>query len=58
MALTCDNADNNRTMIDELARLIPTFQGDGMRVRCFGHVLNLVVKVIASALLFQSWMYR
>ena len=45
MALTCDNADNNNTMINEMVTLIPGYRGHDMRVRCFGHVLNLIVKV-------------
>ena len=45
MALTCDNADNNMTMITELEKQIPGYRGHDMRVRCFGHVLSLIVKV-------------
>ena len=45
MALVCDNASNNDTMITELERLLPNFGGAKFRVRCFAHVLNLVVKV-------------
>ena len=45
MALTCDNADNNSMMITALEKDIPGYRGHNMRVRCFGHVLNLVVKV-------------
>ena len=45
MALTCDNAENNKMMIDEMVNLIPGYRGHAMRVRCFGHVLNLIVKV-------------
>ena len=48
MALTCDNADNNKTMINEMVNLIPGYRGHDMRVRCFGHVLNLIVKVRSS----------
>ncbi len=42
--MTCDNASNNDTMIDELARVLPSFAGAPNRVRCFTHVLNLVAK--------------
>lgn len=45
MAVTCDNAANNKTMAKEMHILVPEFRGNKMRVRCFGHVLNLVVKV-------------
>ena len=45
MALVCDNASNNDTMITELECLLPNFGGAKFRVRCFAHVLNLVVKV-------------
>ena len=48
MAVTCDNAANNRTMVKEMHMLVPEFHGNKMRVRCFGHVLNLVVKVFIS----------
>ncbi|EIW56608.1 uncharacterized protein TRAVEDRAFT_127060, partial [Trametes versicolor FP-101664 SS1] len=44
-AVTCDNAENNTTMLKEMHVLVPKFRGDRVRVRCFGHVLNLVVKV-------------
>ena len=33
-------------MIDELSRLVENFPGESMRVRCFAHVINLVVKSI------------
>ena len=45
MAVTCDNAANNKTMLKEMHVLVPEFRGNQTRVRCFGHVLNLVVKV-------------
>lgn len=44
--MTCDNASNNDTMIDELANLLPNFPGPANQTRCFLHVLNLVVKSI------------
>ena len=33
-------------MIDEVGNLIKNFPGKGMHVRCFAHVLNLIVKSI------------
>ena len=45
MGFTADNAENNATLIRELEVLIPTWPGRTMRVRCFGHVLNLIVRV-------------
>ncbi len=44
-AVTVDNAENNTTMLKEMHELVPEFRGESVRVRCFGHVLNLVVKV-------------
>ncbi len=44
LGVTCDNASNNDTMIEELARVLPGFAGAPNRVRCFTHVLNLVAK--------------
>jgi hypothetical protein len=40
-----DNASNNNTLVDELAEMLDRFQGSLTRVRCFAHILNLVVKV-------------
>src|ERR1700733_14594047 len=45
LTLVCDNASNNDTMTEELGCLIPSFKGKQARVRCFAHILNLVVKV-------------
>jgi hypothetical protein len=45
LAFTADNASNNNTLIDELGDLLDGFQGSLARVRCFAHILNLVVKV-------------
>jgi hypothetical protein len=33
-------------MVDHLSDLIPTFSGSNHRVRCYAHVLNLVVAAI------------
>jgi hypothetical protein len=46
LSITCDNASNNDTMIDELADLLDDFPGPANQTRCFTHVLNLVVKSI------------
>ena len=45
LAFTADNASNNNTLVDELGDLLDGFQGPLTRVRCFAHILNLVVKV-------------
>ena len=44
LAVTCDNASNNDVMIRELARLVPTFEGEVSHTHCFLHVINLVSK--------------
>jgi len=41
--ITCDNAWNNDTMIDDL---LGDFPGESNRTRCFTHILNLVAKSI------------
>ena len=46
LAVTADNASANDVMTDELEELVESFQGQSMRVRCFDHILNLVVKTI------------
>jgi len=46
LSITCDNASNNDTMIEELAVLIDDFPGPANQTRCFLHILNLVVKSI------------
>ena len=51
MTFTADNASNNNTLVDELSVLIPTFGGAKYHVRCFAHILNLVVKVGSSFLI-------
>ena len=45
LALTLDNASNNNTLVEELTDLLEGYQGSSTRIRCFAHVLNLVVKV-------------
>ncbi|KAL1945891.1 hypothetical protein VTO73DRAFT_1893 [Trametes versicolor] len=51
LAVTVDNADNNTTMLKEMHTLVKELRGPMARVRCFGHVLNLVVKAIMSMFL-------
>ncbi|OJT01922.1 Zinc finger BED domain-containing protein RICESLEEPER 2, partial [Trametes pubescens] len=44
LGVTCDNMSNNNAMIVQMGELIETFNGQGSRVHCFAHVLNLVAK--------------
>lgn len=44
LAITCDNMTNNDLMVEELSKLLPGFTGEVNQVRCFTHILNLVVK--------------
>ncbi|PBK66583.1 hypothetical protein ARMSODRAFT_851408, partial [Armillaria solidipes] len=44
LGLTCDNTANNDTMVEVLATHILSFPGQAHHVRCFAHVVNLVVK--------------
>lgn len=46
LAVTCDNASNNDTMVAALGRKVPSFDGERMRGRCFAHILNLIIKSI------------
>ncbi len=45
LGVTCNNAENNATMMEEVEKLAPSIRGSRVRVRCFDHILNLVVKV-------------
>lgn len=49
-SLIANNASNNNTLVDELQVLLPSFGGSQARVRCFAHILNLVVKVRVDSL--------
>lgn len=49
-AFQTDNAPNNDTALDALAIGIPSVDRKQSRLRCFGHIINLVVK----ALLFSA----
>ncbi|KAJ7135162.1 hypothetical protein C8R46DRAFT_888404, partial [Mycena filopes] len=42
--ITCDNASNNDVMARVLETLIPPFDAEKDRTRCFAHVINLVAK--------------
>lgn len=46
LGITCDNASNNDTMIDELVDLLPNFPGPANRCRCFLHIVNLIAKTL------------
>ena len=46
LGVTADNMSANDTMITEISKLIPEFGGQATRMRCFLHVINLVVKAI------------
>lgn len=48
LSITCDNASNNNTMMEELDALNPYFNKCN-RTRCFLHILNLVAKSILKA---------
>ncbi|KAF8718330.1 hypothetical protein AX14_011894 [Amanita brunnescens Koide BX004] len=48
LAVTCDNAYNNNALIERLSEVVPSFGGQGARICCFAHVVNLVVKSILS----------
>jgi hypothetical protein len=46
LSITCDNASNNDTMIEELADSIESFPGASNQTRCFNHIVNLVAKTV------------
>lgn len=48
MAITCDNASNNDALIQRLSEEVPSFGGQSVRIHCFTHIVNLVVKSIHS----------
>jgi hypothetical protein len=48
LSITCDNASANDKMIQELGNVLDRYPGEEARVRCFCHVINLVVKSIIS----------
>lgn len=46
--ITSDSASNMKTMAEELALLIPTFDPDQHWIRCFAHTLNLAVTAMLN----------
>ena len=46
LAVTCNNASNNNTMIEGLAHLLEEFPGQANHARCFAHISNLTVKSV------------
>jgi hypothetical protein len=44
LSLTCDNASNNDTLVEELAELVDEFPGAAAQTRCFAHITNLSAK--------------
>ncbi|KAJ7260085.1 ribonuclease H-like domain-containing protein [Mycena rebaudengoi] len=54
LALAADNASNNNTLVDALALKIGAsgrFRGKLHRIRCFAHILNLVMKAFLRVFL-------
>ncbi|KAH8109049.1 hypothetical protein DFH11DRAFT_1516039, partial [Phellopilus nigrolimitatus] len=45
LGIVCDNASNNDTLISQLELALNGQNGVHTRIRCFAHILNLVVKV-------------
>ncbi|QRW00786.1 hAT family dimerization protein [Ceratobasidium sp. AG-Ba] len=48
LSICLDNASNNDTLVESLARLIPSFRGPRNRVRCLAHIINLMAKAFLS----------
>jgi hypothetical protein len=46
LSITCDNASNNDTMIEELTNLLDDLPGPANQTWCFTHILNLIVKSV------------
>jgi hypothetical protein len=46
LSVTCNNASNNNTMVDELGALIDNFSGGASQTCCFAHIINLITKMI------------
>ncbi|KAG6862659.1 hypothetical protein C0991_010989, partial [Blastosporella zonata] len=46
LAIACDNASNNDTMVVKLVCFLPKFRSQKTCVWCFLHILNLVTKII------------
>ena len=45
LSVASDNASNNGTLVDCLARLLPAWGGQRNRIRCLGHILSLAMQV-------------
>ena len=63
MAVTADNASNNWTMCASLAKILPVFRGTKSYVRCFVHILNLIVMAsfhlcLVSTFLISSFVLK
>ncbi|PBK73763.1 hypothetical protein ARMSODRAFT_869179, partial [Armillaria solidipes] len=48
LSITCDNATNNDTMIEDLAGSIEEYPGECHHTQCFTHVVNLVAKSLLN----------
>ncbi|GJE85026.1 hAT transposon family protein [Phanerochaete sordida] len=48
LGITADNASNNNTLVADLETSLSGINSRQTRVRCFAHILNLVVKAIIS----------
>jgi hypothetical protein len=46
LGITCDNASNNDTFIEELVDLLPNFPGAANCCQCFLHIVNLIAKTL------------
>ncbi len=48
LSITCDNATNNDTVVDDLTDRLLEYPSEEHRTRCFAHVVNLVVKSLLN----------
>ncbi|KAK0239813.1 hypothetical protein EDD85DRAFT_744682, partial [Armillaria nabsnona] len=48
LSITCDNATNNGTMVDDLANRVPEYPSEEYHTLCFAHVVNLVAKCLLN----------
>jgi hypothetical protein len=46
LAITCDNASANNSMVDELFVTVNGFLGDAARMHCFLHIISIVAKTL------------
>ncbi|KAF9504231.1 hypothetical protein BS47DRAFT_1252105, partial [Hydnum rufescens UP504] len=47
LSVTCDNASNNDTMCNKLAKSVNSFHLS-MHVRCFTHIINLTAHTLTN----------